>query len=132
MARTKRPRPTAQPKGSEHQEQKALFEWAEKLAYRYPELDLMFAVPNGGLRNKAVAVRMKAEGLKPGVPDILIPVARCGHHGLFIELKYGRGKPSAKQVEWLDALNEQGYLAVVCWGWCEAADLIQSYLEDNK
>ena len=117
---------------SEHQEQAALFQWAEKLAYQYPELDLMFAIPNGGLRHKAVAIRMKAEGLKAGVPDIFLPVARCGHHGLFIELKYGKGKPSTKQVWWLDELQKEDYLAVVCWGWCEAAALIESYLEDNE
>jgi len=120
------------PKGSEHQEQSALFDWAEKMEFKYPELGLMFAIPNGGLRNKAVAMRMKEEGLRPGVPDIFLSSARCGWHGLFIELKYGRNKPTRLQQNWLDALTEAGYLAVVCWGWEEAAALIESYLEDNE
>ena len=121
-----------QPKGSEHNEQCALFDWAEKLEYKYPELGLMFAIPNGGHRHKSVAARLKDEGVRAGVPDIFLPAAHCNWHGLFIELKYGRNKPTRLQQNWLDALTEAGYLAVVCWGWEEAAALIESYLEDNE
>jgi len=117
---------------SEHSEQVALFQWAEITKHQYPELALLHAIPNGGNTNAARGRWLKAEGLKAGVPDIMLPVARCGWHGLYIELKFDKNKPTKKQKQWLDALTEQGYLATACWGMDEAQALIESYLEDNK
>lgn len=72
---------------------------------------------------------MRAEGLRRGVPDICLPVARGGYHGLYIELKrlHG-GRVSPEQLEWIDALNQQGYCACVCKGWEAAAAEIGKYL----
>ena len=67
---------------SESQEQQALFEWAELSKRCFPELELLFHVPNGGARSKATAGRLKAEGVKPGVPDLCLPVPRGAYHGL--------------------------------------------------
>lgn len=117
---------------TEHEEQKALFAWAAYNEGKWPELKRMFAIPNGGHRHVKVAMRMKEEGVKAGVPDIFLPAARCGWHGLFVELKVGRNKPTELQAEWLEDLTLEGYLAVTCWGFDEAAALIESYLEDNK
>lgn len=103
-------------------EQEALFKWAAWMEQKLPELRLLFHVPNGGRRDSREAARLKAQGVKPGVPDLFLPVARGGYHGLWIELKAGRGKPSSNQCQWIGDLNEQGYRAVVCWGW-EAASL---------
>ena len=114
--------------GSEHTEQVALFEWAATFAPRYPQLDLLFAVPNGGHRHISVAARLKREGTRAGVPDILLPVPSKGWHGLFIELKYGKNKTSKTQDWWLARLTEQEYLAVVCYGWRDAAETIKDYL----
>ena len=72
----------ARARNSEHAEQVALFKWAEFAAARWPELTLMHAIPNGGHRNKITAARLKAEGVRAGVPDICLPVARGGWHGL--------------------------------------------------
>ena len=113
---------------SEHDEQVALFKWAAHMALHHPELDLLFAVPNGGKRDKIIALQMQREGVKPGVPDVCLPVPRQGWHGLFIELKYGRNTPTEYQLSWLERLIEQGYLAVVCYGWEEAVDVIKDYL----
>lgn len=76
---------------TEHEEQKALIEWSAWMSNARPELSLMFAVPNGGDRHPAVAAKLKAEGVKAGVPDIFLPVPRNGYHGLFIELKELKG-----------------------------------------
>jgi hypothetical protein len=114
---------------SEHDEQMALFKWSAHLSLAHPELGLLFAIPNGGKRDKLIAIQMQREGVKPGVPDICLPVARQGWHGLFIELKAGKNKPTAYQLEWLDRLAEQGYLAVVCYGWQDAVEVIKDYLE---
>ncbi len=55
---------------SEHQEQCALFHWAAHMESKHPQLGLLFAIPNGGLRNKLVARKLKMEGVKAGVLEI--------------------------------------------------------------
>ena len=114
---------------TESQEQSALFEWAQLLERRTPELRLLFAIPNGGLRNKVVAAKLKAEGVKSGVPDVCLPVARNEHNGLFIEMKRRKdGKVSLEQAEWIRLLIEQGYKVMVCRGFDEAKKTIEEYL----
>ena len=115
-------------KQDEHREQVFLFSWAAWAATERPELALMFAVPNGGRRDAVTGKRLKDEGVKPGVPDIILPVARGEYHGLFIELKAGAGRPSAEQRGWLAALTAQGYRAAVCRGAAEAMALLEEYL----
>lgn len=115
---------------TESQEQQLLFEWAALSAGRWPELALMYHIPNGGSRSKSEAGRFKAEGVKAGVPDICLPVARSGYHGLYIELKRVKGgRVSTAQQEWIAALRDQGYYACVCKGWDDAAHVIKAYLE---
>lgn len=110
----------------EHLHQVALFQWAEY--DKRPELRLLFAVPNGGHRHKAVAGKLKAEGVKAGVPDIVLPVARGGFNALFIELKAGKNKATPKQAEWIERLGEAGNMALVCHGWESAKRVIEGYL----
>ena len=91
----------------------------------------MFHIPNGGSRNKIEAAHLKAQGVKAGVPDICLPVPRGKYHGLYIELKYGKNKPTAAQLCWLNNLNMQGYAVAICWGWEKAKDVIIAYLNCN-
>ena len=115
---------------NESQEQQLLFEWAALSAGKWPELALMYHIPNGGSRSKAEAGRFKAEGVKSGVPDICLPAARGGYHGLYIELKRVKGgRVSPAQQGWIAALRDQGYCACVCKGWDDAAHIIKAYLE---
>lgn len=117
--------------GSERAEQTALFAWAAIEARQAPELKLMFAIPNGGERNIIVATQMKAEGVRRGVPDILLPVRRTIYSGLFIEMKK-RGKKadtSPEQKWYLSELKTQGFACVVCDSWTEARDMIKAYLD---
>jgi hypothetical protein len=113
---------------SEHDEQTTLFRWALFARPRHPELALLFAIPNGGQRHKAVAARMKAEGVRAGVPDLCLPVARGGFHGLYLELKTAAGTVSRAQRQWLQALAREGYRAEVCKGWQAAKAVIEDYL----
>ena len=86
-------------------EQTCLFRWAALESGAHPELALLHAIPNGGKRSKSEAARMKAAGVKPGVPDMFLPVAREGCHGLYIELKRrDGGRVSPEQTAWMDAL----------------------------
>jgi hypothetical protein len=121
--------------GSEHAHQSALFQWiaiAPEGAKRRPELNLLFAIPNGGDRRPSVGAKMRAEGVKPGVPDLFLPVCRDGRAGLFIEMKAGNNAPSEKQKIWHLALMLQGYRVVVAYSWEEARDLLLEYLEQPK
>ncbi len=115
---------------SESNEQITLFEWCEYNLGKYPELKLLFHIPNGGYRSTATAGRMKAEGVKAGVPDLFLPVAKGGYHGLFIEMKAGKNKPTMHQTKWLDHLSNQGYLTVVCYSWEDAAKVLTKYLDE--
>jgi hypothetical protein len=115
-------------KNLESQEQQALFQWAKLNENIYPDLKLLFSIPNGGKRHIVTAVRMKAEGQKSGVPDVFLPVPKCGYHGLFVELKVGKNKTSANQDYWLSVLSEKNYKAKVCYGWESAKDAILEYL----
>jgi len=113
---------------SEHTEQAALIKWADIASGQRPELGLLFAIPNAGQRSRAAAGREIAQGLRAGIPDMFLPVARGGAHGLWIELKVGRNKPTPLQDWWLRRLAEQGYRAVVCYGWEAAKAAIEEYL----
>lgn len=117
---------------SEEQEQATVFQWVTLMQNRFPELDLLFHIPNGGLRSKPEAVRFKRIGVKPGVPDLFLPVARGGWHGLFIEMKKKGGRVRPEQTEWIEALIEQRYRAVVCYGSEEACDVLFKYLTETE
>lgn len=116
----------------EHIQQCALMRWAGYQQRAHPELALLFAIPNGGLRSKATAAKLKAEGVKAGVPDICLPVAKGEYHGLWIEMKAGRNKPTAPQVQWHMRLSQQGHRVAVCWGWEAARDVIEEYLTGSS
>ena len=109
-------------------EQEALFRWASYQYGIYPELRLMHHIPNGGSRNKQEAANLKKQGVKSGVPDICLPVPRGKYHGLYIEMKAGKNKATDNQSKWLEALNNQGYVAVVCVGCAQAVEVITKYL----
>ena len=81
----------------EAREQEALFRWAGFAAGTMPELNLLYHIPNGGSRNKAEAANLKRQGVRAGVPDLFLPVARGGYHGPYIELKFEKNKTSKNQ-----------------------------------
>lgn len=112
-------------------EQTWLFQWAAQMQhYKWPELELLYHVPNGGSRNRVEAARLKAQGVKPGIPDVCLPVARCGYHGLYIEMKRQHGGVlSEDQKEKIPKLRDQGYRVEVCKGFQQAADVIEAYME---
>ena len=73
---------------------------------------------------------MKEMGVKAGVSDVFLPVARGGCHGLWIEMKRLRsGRATKEQLEWIEEMIGQGYAATVCRGWEQAAQVITRYME---
>lgn len=114
---------------TENAEQAVLFQWAELASGAHPELRLLHAIPNGGLRDGRTAAVLQRTGVKSGVPDLCLPVARGGFHGLYIELKRLKGGVlSVNQKTWLGLLAREGYKAVMCRGWESARDEIERYL----
>ena len=117
------------PTPTEAEEQRALFKLCAVLSGRYPELALLHHIPNGGSRNAAEAANLKRQGVKAGVPDIFLPVARKGYHGLYIELKRQEGgRLSDAQKWWIERLRRQGYAVYVCKGARAAARVICEYM----
>ncbi len=113
--------------GTEHSHQVALFVWAQQSGI--PELKWMFAIPNGGQRTTITGAKLKAEGVKSGVPDIFLPIGRNGFKGLWVELKKPKiGIVSEEQNKWLAFLTEEGYATRVCFGWEEARNALLDYL----
>jgi hypothetical protein len=113
---------------SEYTEQVALFEWAAWNESRLPELALLYSTLNGVRTSIGTARKAKAAGNKRGVPDIHLPVARLGKHGLWIELKVQGGRVSPEQKWWHEHLREQGHCVEVCYGWQAAVAEIAAYL----
>ena len=87
------------------------------------------ALPTKGQRSMLVGGRLKAAGLKAGVPDVFLPVARCGKHGLWIEMKVIGNRTTPQQDKWLCDLASEGYSVCVAYSWIEARELILEYLK---
>lgn len=120
----------------EHQHQVALIAWAHRMRLP-PAADVeegatiahyLLAVPNGGRRAPREAARLKAEGVKPGVSDLLLPLRRDGFAGLWLELKAPKGKPTELQHEWLRRMARAGYRAEWRDSWTDAAAVIADYV----
>ena len=107
---------------SEHDEQVAVIEYCDLKSIP------IAAIPNAGKRSPRAAEHMKAEGLRPGFPDLLIPVARGSYHSLYIEMKHGDGKPTEEQARWIWRLREEGMAAYVCYGASNAIACIDWYM----
>lgn len=76
-----------------------------------------------------VADNLKRQGVRAGVPDLCLPVSRGKFHALYIEMKVGKNKPTKNQKDWMRKLNEQGNLAIVCYGWEEASAVLMKYIK---
>jgi hypothetical protein len=106
---------------SEHLEQAHLIMWFRRT---YPDT-LIFAIPNGGLRSKTQAMKLKVEGVVPGIPDLFVPAWK-----LWIEMKKVKGgKISPEQQAMIDYLQSVGYHVIVGLG---AEDAKAQILENRN
>ena len=115
-------------KRGETTEQITLFNWTENNKHILPCLSLMYHIPNEGKRTNGAV--LKAMGLKSGVPDVCLPVPSHNFNGLYLEMKYGKNKPTKDQEAFMAALRQQGYKTAVCYGADEAKAEIMDYLQD--
>ena len=128
-ARSKPQRQQGQP---EHEEQASLFRMAERASCAYPELELLNGSLNGVRLTIGQAVKAKRSGMKKGYPDIQLPVARRGYHGMYIEMKHGRNRPEREQKAWLKRLKDEGHYVTVAYSALEAWDELMWYLGRDK
>ncbi len=111
---------------TEHDIQSEFIQWLSK--HPDPRTGMIFAIPNGGKRSPRVGAELRREGVRPGVPDLFLPVPLNKYHGLFIELKTEKGVLSKQQEIWKDSLREQGYKVEICRGLESAQKAINNYL----
>ena len=117
---------------------------------QYPD-KIIYAIPNGGSRNKIEAAKLKRCGVLPGVPDLCIPsVHTCAPRyksinqeliysslvsqirvGLYIELKAGKNKLTKNQEKIKLYLSRQGYEVCVCYTFEEFVKVVKEYFDDN-
>ena len=118
------------PEPTEHQIQGAFIQWT--MMCRLPGIELGHANPNGGQRHIAVAAKLKKEGVKTGVPDWYLPIARGGFIGLAIEFKKPGENPTKEQRERMNAMQKERWLCIMCWNWEAAARMVEGYLSLMK
>lgn len=107
---------------SEAQEQIAVIQYCD--FKRIP----VFHIPNGGARNKREGAHLKRQGVRPGVPDLCIPMPKGAYHSLYIEMKTKKGRATQAQKDWIELLNSLGHCAHICKGADAAIELIRKYM----
>lgn len=113
----------------EHQAQVAFFQRLQWAAQWHPELLAAYAVPNAGQRSEREGARMLEEGLKPGQPDVCLPIPRKGYGALYLELKVGKNKPSPEQEARMALLESVGNLCLCVWGWEAMWEAVVDYMD---
>lgn len=114
---------------SEHDVQKVAVALLRKAGVRF------FAVPNGGLRTAATAVKLWKEGVEKGVPDLVIvdrPPAFPQFVGTVVEVKTKTGRPTEEQQKWLRHFSSLGWSANWTKGIAELLDTLRilGYLDE--
>lgn len=86
-----------------------------------------FAIPNGALRSKAVAAKLKAEGVKAGVADLLILLPNQTFHGLFVEVKIAGNYQQQNQKAFEQKARDCGYEYIVVRSLDELIEKLKYY-----
>ena len=113
----------------EHTEQVIL---VNRVRQFYPDV-IIAAVPNGGWRKATEARRLKAEGVLPGFPDLIVMEPRGMYHGLVIEMKRIGGRTSPQQDKLLPRLKKRPYKVLLA---DQGADIafqqVEQYLRSGE
>jgi len=122
------PRLPKAPQPTEHQIQSAFFDRVRANFGRYPDLAYMRAIPNGGHRSKAVAGKLKAEGVAPGILDVVLPTKSGPYSGLWLEFKRPKEKMTEAQRDYANYLTRQKYYVHTVYSDEEAWRITMDYL----
>ena len=106
--------------------QKACIKW---FSLQFPDLrPVMFAVGNGGFRNKIEAAIMKGEGVTAGVADVLFLYPNKHYHGLCIEFKTPTGRQTDSQKAFARNVEKHGYKYIIARSLQEFISELKSYI----
>ena len=118
--------PRKRPDDEEHRLQVACVQW---FRYQYPKhAHNLFAVPNGGKRDKVTAAKLKAEGALAGVADLILLIQSKGYGALLIEMKTSSGRQADSQKAWQKAIETDGYKYVICRSISDFMKEVNSYM----
>lgn len=120
-------KPRRRPRHIEESLQTTCVQW---FRLRYPGR-LIFAIPNGGKRNVLEAVRLKAQGVLAGIPDLFIPEPFRGRPGLWVEMKREDGRPTKHQQKMIEVLRAKGYNVEVCKTFDEFRGVVERYFRGS-
>lgn len=126
LARANTERPRKRPSDEEHRIQCACVQW---FRYQYPDYrHNLFAIPNGGRRDKVTGAKMKAEGVLAGVADLILLKPNAKHGALLIEMKTRIGRQADTQRKWQSLIEKDGYKYVVCRSLDDFVRQVNAYL----
>lgn len=114
---------------SEKTEQINLMEWIRREAQYDKRLQYAYHPENERKCSAKEGAERKLMGVLKGVSDIVIPYPCGAHHGLYIELKFEKGRVSQEQEEFLSEMMARGYYGCVCYSKETAQEVIQEYLK---
>lgn len=144
---------------TESQEMNKLMDWANiHPRLKHPVFgNILVHIPNEGKRSVVGNMKLFGKGgAKSGFPDLFLPLSveknvknyylnrewvGMSYHGMFIELKrtnFKSPRPTnvksyalhARQMAWIDYLNNSGFHAVICSGADIAIEEIEEYLNE--
>ena len=129
MAANKKAATRKRPSSEEHHIQVACVRW---FSLQYPQYrGRLFAVPNGGRRDATTAAKLKAEGVVPGVADLILLKSNRQFGALLIEMKTEKGRQRESQKKWQEIITSDGeYKYVVCHSFDEFKKEIEEYLNE--
>lgn len=114
----------------EYQHQQLVIKWTQQpqIRKKYPDLKLLYHVANERKCTPKQGAFLKRMGLRKGVPDLHLPVAKGEYHSLYIEMKDETGATSPDQEWWIREMMQKGNFCEVCHGWESAVRVLEWYL----
>jgi len=118
----------------EHFYQVKVIEWCRKNDHLFPGANLIYSIPNGAAVSGRERGRLVREGMKSGVSDLHLPVAKGGYFGLYVEMKHDDGGSvvSDAQTAFLGAVTDEGYLGHICYTGHAAIEVIRDYMNQPR
>ncbi len=128
LARQNAVRSRKHPDDEEHRIQCACVQWFN---YQYPKFShTLFAVPNGGRRDKVTGAKMKAEGVRPGVSDLILLKSNQQYGALLIEMKTRTGRQSEAQRQWQHLMEKENCKYAICRSLDDFIQEVEVYLSN--
>ena len=101
------------------------------LQYKYPKVKYCSSIAGAYISSKTQRSKIMRNGYVKGKNDLDIYEARGGYFALMLELKE-KASPTKYQKEWINAMNERGYCALITRGLDETIEVIDEYLSKER